>query len=236
MGRQVPWDEIPSAGALVPDGVYVLEVTGLEESQSQSGKLMYPGVFAVVEPVDFAGYPVYENYVIGNDDDPNADDPATWKKSMGSRFMRTMLDKAGVPLDGDMDAVSAEAAGRQFLAVIGQRETDRGTMVNQIRSYYALGEREVGVSSGATPTTRPGPKPAPRAAPQAAAPRPAPRPAPKPAATPAPARAASAGARPAAAPATRAPAVKMLTCTICKKPVPRDEFADHVETCEGGEE
>ncbi len=225
MGRNVNWGEVPDS-AIVPDGIYLVTIEEVTEgmsgdSEGRTPKLMYKAAHRIVEPVQFVNLPVYDNFVIGSDDDPNADDKATWAASIGARRMKRLAKTAQVGLFEDMELLCEQMKGQQVLAMIGQQTTKRGSVLNQVNSYHTIGECEVGVTephAGARPAAKPAARPATLTSEQQIG-RTAAKPA---AAAPAPA---------AAKPAPR-PKVAGLRCSICPADAPlvaRDQFAAHAE-------
>lgn len=164
MGKQVDWNDIPDprqAGDL-PDGIYMLGVETIVRKPSGSGKLMYEGIVRVVEPVAFAGAPLYENFVIGSDTDPQADDPHTLKESVGLKILKTIFVACGMSLARDLDVMTQQAAGQRFLASIytkvepamnrdGTANPYAGRKKNAMGRLWRVGERPVGLAS--TPPT-----------------------------------------------------------------------------------
>ena len=220
MGRQVSWSEIPDS-QLVPEGVYLVALESLPESQSKSNKLMYPAQFTILEPAGFAGLPLYENLTI---------DPDTWRSAVSVRIMKRMFRAIGVELVDDLDETIAAALGQQLIAQVSITvdsgkggEQYKGRQRNSITAFYAVGEQEIG-GNGAAPAPAKAPARAPAPAPRAATP-------PARAAAPAARTATAAPLARAAAPATKpAPAKeKTLRCTVCDQDVPKSEFASHVE-------
>lgn len=233
--RPWPHSDIRDPGVVVDDGAYQLDIEEIVEQPSSSGKLMYAGAFRTVDGPGPNGTPLYENYVVGSDDDPQAEDPETWKKSVGAQLLKACLSKAQVPIYDDLDESLLAAKGQQFIAIV-VKETEekegpyKGRVRNRIRGYYTIGEKVPGPIAGGGR----GPAAAARQAAAAAAPaaRPA-APAPRPAAAPGrpvPRAAAPAPAAATPAPAARAPKQQMLLCNICQPPqqIPRNEFAAHV--------
>lgn len=231
MGRSVNFDAVPDSN-IVPEGVYVVSIETFEETASQQGKLMYNARLEIIEPADLAGMGIFETFVIGNDDDPDASNEDTWVKSIGCQRMKKMLKCANVPLDTDMDNVVAAALQQQLSVSVVQQVDDgkrdaryKGNVRNRISQFYPLGTKEAGITAPAT-TAAPAAKP-----PVAAVAKPAVA---KPAA-PAVARTPVAGvlSKPAGAPkpaVSKAPVkAAVVHCTICDTDVARDEFADHVE-------
>ncbi len=208
-GRQWTPDEIPDS-TLLPDGIYPFDIEGIKEDQSKAGALMYTATYRVAEG-DFVGLPQFDRFNIGSPDDPNADDPETWKRSIGARQLKRLFKAAHVPLGTDVDDMCQAAIGQRFLGVVNQQTDDgvrnpqyKGVVRNQFRGYYAVGER---ATTNQTATvakhTRPSPSPA------------------------------APVARPVTAPATKPvkPAAKDPTvpCGECGEIVPRRLYMKHVE-------
>lgn len=159
MGRQVDWTDVPDSNIL-PEGLYVCEIESIEEKQSRSGKLMYHGTFRVADGV-MKGSPLFEYFVIGSDDDPNADQPQTWKAAIGSRRLKAVFRAAQVPDDRDIDNRIAVAVGQRLIAAV-QQETDQkktnadgspnsffGNIRNKIGAFYSTAERAAGPTAPA---------------------------------------------------------------------------------------
>lgn len=243
MGRSVNFDAVPDTN-VVPDGVYRVSIAEFEEKTSKNGKLMYNARLEIIEPQEFEGMGIFEMFVIGSDDDLDAQDDTTWVKSFGARRMKNMLKAAGVPLDNDMDTVSAAAIQQELVVAVSQKvETEgdyAGRVRNNIGGFFPLGQKEVGLNGQGVAS--PAPKAMPKAAPAPAA-RTAPAPAiagrpigtahAAPTAQPTPARAVQPAPTPAPRPAAPRAAVPkaspQVKCTICDTLVDRATFADHVE-------
>lgn len=250
MTREYDPSTIPDPGTFFPDGAYELEIEELPEEVSTTGKAMIRGVLRSVGP-DMIGMPHFENFVLGTDSDPDGRSQEALIASPGARNLVRMLKKSGTELSNDLDDDCVRAIGQHVIGVFthfiepeirkGQANVYAGQLRNRVQ-FFALGERELGVTEAAPAAPAP---PARRVAPAAAravapparavAPRPA---APAPA-RPAPGRAAAPAARPAPARAA-APAKKeqMLTCQLCPpeaNQVPRSEFAQHVAAHEAEE-
>lgn len=235
-GRQVNFDAVPDTGA-IPDGIYQVSIADLEETASKTGKLMYNTRFEVMEPADFAGMGIFEMFVIGSDEDPDAAEDATWVKSVGARRLKQTLKAAQVPLDTDMDNVIAAAIQQQLVISVSQEIESEGDYAgrvrNRISAFYQLGHKQVGLTDA--PTSKATSKALPKAASARMATAAPARPA------PAPARPAGAGVKPNLPPGVQVPAARgpaapkapvraaTVNCTICSTAVPRDQFAAHVE-------
>lgn len=214
MSRVIPFGSIPDSNIL-PDNIYRLKIDKLEEVMSKEGdgktsKLMYKLTNKVVEPASHKGLFFTEFFVIGTEDDPEAEELNTWQTSIGGRALKRLSAKLGVPTgdEEDSDAFLAAVKGVEYLAtIITKTEPDtkktpegvevdnpyKGRVNNRVTAYWALGEREPGS------LTEGNGKHAPRT---------------------------TKAAKPAAAPATTSDDV---SCSACKKRVPRKDLKAHVE-------
>jgi hypothetical protein len=214
MGRNFDFTGVPDSN-LLPAGMYEVEIESLEERQSKAGTLMYAGVYRVAEG-PHTGTPIFDYFNIGNAEDPNADDPETFKNSIGARQLRRLIKAAGITL-GAFDETITALVGQHVMLSVDQQIDDgkrdpkyKGTIRNRIVGTYSLGEREPGASPA---------KPSTLESPRAATTRPGT------ATAPAPPKA-----------AVRAPKVATVKCGYCKQDVPRAEYVNHVETQHAGEE
>ncbi|MAH44283.1 hypothetical protein CMI37_00535 [Candidatus Pacearchaeota archaeon] len=234
MGVRIPRDVIPES-VLVPTNMYLASVETMERSETKgptannpnaklpAGCLMYTATFRIAEPTAHAGLPLFDNYTIGTNDDLEANDPETWKASVGARRWEAVLKAAGVQSD-DEDDILAEVVSQQVLLDVTEETDDgsnnaqfKGRKRNRINRVYKPGEREVGKATTALPApTRPT---APRTAAAPVAARPA-TPSRRPTAAPSASR---------TAPVRRAAKAATVTCKQCdpEAEVPRDEFAAH---------
>lgn len=204
MGRQVNWDEVPDSGAtLVNQGMYEAVIESIEEGQSKAGKLMYTTIFRIAGGA-YDGTPLYERFSVGTDDDPNADEPTTWKSSIGASRMKAMFKAVHVANTGDVDEMCTAATG-QHLQLTVDIEVDsgaknpqyKGVKRNRIVRMYPMGEREAP-------------------------------------ATPAPSSqlAKAVAAAPAKATGTKkgTAAVPTVKCGVCKQDIARADYSQHVLT------
>ena len=243
MSRQMPWDSIPDSN-IFATGDYLVQGIKLEEVFSKTGKLMYAMDVQVMDHPNTTMYSnmhFFENFVIGSNDDPEANVAGTWSQSVGAKRMKQMLTAAQVAEKSDMDKICAGFTGTQFIISISQYkepETNRdgspnlyaGQDRNNSTGFAKAGVKEPSIAGGQKTAVvqKPAPAPvAPPASPAMAAPAAPPAPAP---AAPAPA----APAAPAAAPVTTSPVdanVQMLPCNVCGQQIPAAEFANHINTC-----
>jgi hypothetical protein len=155
MGRQVEWDSIPDS-TLLPDDLYMIEVDSLTEETSKKGYLMYRGTLRVVEPVAFAGTPLYEYFSIGTADDPTGSEASTWKNSIGAKRLKRLFKSTLIPLTNDVDQMIEQVVGQRFVGAVGQEEDDgtrdpkyKGVKRNKINAMYPVGTHAPGAGAGA---------------------------------------------------------------------------------------
>ena len=160
-GYEVNWDEVPDSN-LVPDGTYSLTVEDIEETQSANGKLMYNASYRIGSPKEFKDMPIFENFVVGTDDDKMGASPATWTGSFAVRRMKQLSKAAQVPFDRSVDNLLLALRGAQFVASVvvdtddGKKNPQyKGTKRNRITDYYPLGARMPGVAEAPTGPGRP---------------------------------------------------------------------------------
>lgn len=124
MSRVIPFGSIPDSNIL-PDGVYRLKIDKLEEVMSKEregkvSKLMYKLTSKVVEPASHKGLFFNEFFTIGTEDDPEAEELNTWQTSIGGRALKRLSAKLGVPTgdEEDSDAFLNAVKGVEYLATI----------------------------------------------------------------------------------------------------------------------
>lgn len=226
-------ETIPDSTVL-PEGAILFTIEDIIEERTNEGdRLMYNFHFRAQEPPAVASLMHFERFTIGSPEDPEAEDPDTWAKSIGARIMKQVLKASQVELGEDLDEVFGAAKGQNVIGIVTQQVDDgsrdpkyKGQIRNRVQRWYAPGEREVALNgpAAAAPTALK-PKPgAAKAAPPAAKPAPAPAVATHPPSKPGPK----------AAPSAK-PAEKTLTCTVCNEQVLKSQLAEHVEAHEGEE-
>jgi len=158
MSKQIPWDVIPDAtGALLPTGLYKFEIEQMEEVQSQKERYMINGTYRVVEPQSEAGMVLYDHYAIGNELDPQGDDPKSWEGVAAVRF-KDLIKKASVAQKPTVEETIVAARGARFIGdVVQETETKEGPYKGKVRNklsrVYRVGEKDAMSGSNSTPTT-----------------------------------------------------------------------------------
>ena len=167
MGRIVPLGQIPDS-AVLPDGIFRVGIGELKEvmtkqAEGKTQKLMLKLNGKVVEPKAYAGQPYYDNFVIGTNDDPEAELLETWVGSIGGKQLKRFLGKTGVAFgdEEDFDGIAAAVKDVEVLATVVCKIQDKknkdgtdnkygGSPQNNTTGYWAIGEKEAGLNDGAT--------------------------------------------------------------------------------------
>jgi hypothetical protein len=159
MGRQVPVAIIPKS-ADVPAGIYRVQIEEVVETQTQEkGYLMYKLRMEVLEPAEMAGRVLFDNIVIGNENDPDATNHATWRSGMSAPRLKQIWDATGIDVSsGDIEVMHAQLIDQLCMAVLRSRFDKRKqeTVVN-IRQYLADGANDAAIEEheAHTPTVPP---------------------------------------------------------------------------------
>lgn len=151
-----------NASLTLPAINYNVRVERLEEALTQdTNKLMFKLTTTITEPAEFAGLRLYDNFVMGSEDDPNADNAETWKSVTGKRFHR-FVKKTEVPYEASesTDVFFARAIGAELtVGTVQKIDTGNnpkyaGRTQTKISQYFRLGERPVGATVD-TPVANP---------------------------------------------------------------------------------
>jgi hypothetical protein len=243
---KIPRSEIKKI-ALIDDNTLIqffveelskVETQGGPEAKLPAGVQMWKAQLRVIEPEQYSDMLLYDSFVTGSAEDPEALDPATWlsAKNYGARRLNEFLNSIGVQSDDSeqwIDLASEQSGHALVVQQIQKGGKYAGDPQNRIKTYFAPGETPK-KATGAAAAAKPAAKPAAVAAKPVAA-KPAAvvaKPAAKPVAAPVKA-AAPAAAKPAAKPATVGKAQPEIPCTICSErsgeefTVPRNEFNAH---------
>jgi hypothetical protein len=152
MARAIAWEGIREAGVLLPPGLIKFKIEDMTEEVSQNtGKAMIVAHLRAVEPKQVRNLSTTEYFVIGTDDDPNCDDPATYGKTVGASRFKTLIKKANVRQAPTLEKTAKLAEGQEFIAAVTQEvEKDgkyAGRIRNRIAAFFAIGERKPGVDA-----------------------------------------------------------------------------------------
>lgn len=132
----------------LPVGNYTAVIEDFKEAFSkQTNKLMYSVTFAIEQPQSVKGRKHFENFVIGSDDDPNAEQEETWN-CMGGGQLLSMTKALGVPLPGeDMDMVAQHCIRKRLCFRVQEnsyldKKTNKVVTRNQVKKWAAEGLME----------------------------------------------------------------------------------------------
>ena len=236
MGTKVPWKDIPDS-SIVPEDVYALRVKSIEETTTKEkpgkkAKLMYVAQLCIEEPKPYKGLVLFDRFTVGTEDDPQANDPETWKASIGAKRMKQLFKALQIDLGDDMDDTIENAESQRCLAGVklDPAHDDVATgkhygESNSIGTYYAIGAPGITVGGGKKTQSKPAAPAKPKAPPleddddedeEDDAP----------AEKPAPAKAApeSTGGKP-----KKLKKAENVECPICSEDTPRAEFLKHMQ-------
>lgn len=145
------WDDIPESSRVLPAGFYTFEVEVLEKTLTKKGALMYKATYEVADG-PHKGMPQYEYFNIGNDDDPGAKDPITWRNAIGARGLRDLFRATGIPMLTDMGKMQDAVKGQRFMQQVstsvepakrrdGSDNPYGGRERNDLGKKFRMGER-----------------------------------------------------------------------------------------------
>ena len=143
MGKKIPWDSI-ALGTVLPDGMYNVYVESFEESFSKTGKLMYRSRYRVEEPDQFANMVLFDNYVIGTEDDLTGEDPDTWKGSFGAKKMKQIRNATGITAE-DVDEFIEEIVQQKLTVAVTTDPEAPGGPTNRVNGFYKPGSKTITV-------------------------------------------------------------------------------------------
>lgn len=151
MARSIPWDAIPEKN-IFESGLYKFELKQIKELQNDDGILTYLGVFECEEPAEMSGVVQMERFQIGTDEDPEAQERLTWRKSRGAQNMQKLLAAAGVPKLEDDELTFEQAKGSRFVArMVKSTSAKDGQEYSNIRGYFSTTSPEA-AQVGLTPS------------------------------------------------------------------------------------
>ena len=143
---RLPWNEVPQEDVCAP-GFYALDCVALEKRYAESGKLMYNAQFRFREEnPNYAGKMLFNNFVLGTDDDPDPTDlnPDVFGVKMLVRLFRAM----SLPPTDELDQALDDAINKGFIARISVREQKDGEYAGrkqeQFNEFFPLGSKELG--------------------------------------------------------------------------------------------
>jgi len=153
---KIPRDVIPEMSQMqvVESGLYPVTVAEFEKTETgeprtgaatPAGCLLYKVQFRTDDDV-----PLFDQYYVGHADDPDAQDPESWKRFPAQR-LNALLTAAGVTEDDDVK-IARIIKGKKLTLDVVKEKDNKGNDRNNIKNFYSV--------AGAPKTPTPGRKPA----------------------------------------------------------------------------
>jgi len=151
---RIPRDVIPEMSQMqvVDTGLYPVTVAEFEKTETgepragaatPAGCLLYKVQFRTADDV-----PLFDQYYVGHGDDPDAQDPETWKRFPAQR-LNSLLNAAGVTEDDDAK-IARIIKGKKLTLDVVKEKDNKGNDRNNIKNFYSV--------AGAPRTPTPGAK------------------------------------------------------------------------------
>jgi len=131
---------IPPVGVTVV-GSLLLKIGQFDrDATTQDGRSMPKVQLTIEEPTSHKGLVVFEQFCLGTEDDPEADEADTWKKSYGCRDLCTMAEAAGVEYEGVspdqlLDNLEGQMVGAVYTRFIEPEKITRGENKGEDNPY-----------------------------------------------------------------------------------------------------
>ena len=154
--RQWEPSEVPAIRDAVPRGTYRVRIKDIDTqyTQKEPPRLMYVTQIEIVEPDEVRGLTLWDRFVIGTPDDPEGEDPDTWRTFPAQR-LHEMCESCGVPGNRSVAAMLRNTLGKEALASVTQNADGR----NEVKRYYSIGAKLIGYGTdGAAQQTRGAPR------------------------------------------------------------------------------
>lgn len=223
---------------VLPKCDVLCRIASLKKVKSSTGKLMYKAEYRVVDDGEgrFKNLPIFDQYVIGSDKDPDADSDKTWIEAPGARNMKRLFKKLGLDTTKDVDDLVDESEDQEIgLSLTKYIEPEKrrdgsdnpfaGQPRNRVSNFWTPGEKEPQIfeepdeDGAAVTTTAKAAKPAGKASAKKAAAA---------AVEEEEEESTGNGTTPPRAAKASAKAEKMLTCPECEDEFPKSEFGSHI--------
>ena len=146
-GSEFDWDNVRSDKAY-NKGYYNAEIIEADIKHSTNGFKQYIFTCNLTEPVEFNGMPYYERITVGNEEDPDAEDPKTWATNFGCGRYKAFLKACGLTLKGWPDEMVKKTEGAKLCLKLGQKVQTKGEYAGEIQQtsqFYRVGERDPGL-------------------------------------------------------------------------------------------
>jgi hypothetical protein len=132
---KLDWSHVKS-NFLYPKGVYHALISGAEYIEVKNGKIALRVPFLITAPAQYEDKKYSELFVIGTDDDPDAEEAETWYNSPGAGGIKRLLSFGGEDFPEDTDDIPELIEGWNVGFLLGQRKRkDTGDLANNITKY-----------------------------------------------------------------------------------------------------
>lgn len=150
-GDAVPIAPAPSRLRLV-SGVVQCEIEEVTPGLSSKQSLYQVATtLRVTQPAEYAGVLIWETFVIGDKQDPQAEQPETWGRTIGGSRFRRLADRAKVPF-GKMSTMAAALLKKPVIADMytftepalnkdGSKNDYAGKTKRRVRDFFAVNEK-----------------------------------------------------------------------------------------------
>lgn len=164
MLQQHDWNDTPDS-AVVPPDLYTLTVISADRKDSASGKLMLNVASRVETPAAWAGTTVFCRYVLGTEEDKQADRPETWKRRSARELKKLLAAANGgnlAALTGNIPQDVERLIGKTYCAILDvEVDNDpasqyKGSESQRFLKYFAQGDPKMPAAGTVRVATRPG--------------------------------------------------------------------------------
>lgn len=190
-------------GNVFPSGIFEFEIEEIADGYSSGDKRMPKGRFRCTAPDQLKGMAYFENFVCGTDENLGDIVPGTF----GAKALKAIFKAAQVPKATSFEELIANSKGNKLLIHLNKFEQKSGEYAgreeNNVVAFYKIGEREVGMTEDKKKGGGTVGKSSATLPP-----------------SPAPSGASSS-------------ASATMPCATCGEQVPKDQYREHVDNCEG---
>ena len=181
--KSYPVDQVPQRGTALVSGTYEAQIESAvptmskgNEEMGKKPKAMITLTYRVTRPTSYAFAPIFDNLVIGTEDDPEGEDPAQLATNRAVERWCRLLRMAGLKPSGDfgtdVETLTMGASGQPYSVVVDVRRSARpatnpdGTpnpwavdrqgrprFDTDVTGIYAVGERPLIGEDGGAPVS-----------------------------------------------------------------------------------
>ena len=140
-GHAVDFDNVPDDNTY-PRGSYHAKLKAWEPGEYEE-KFTVNLEYELLKPKAFKGAPFFTRFFLGTDDDPEAKQPETQRRSRDFIKLKKVLASLGVKLKGTIEDICESGVGEEEILQIGKgKPRADGSVFNNIVKAFAVGERD----------------------------------------------------------------------------------------------